>query len=165
MSHTRHTAPPPHDHQDHAYSHNCDAPPAQPRVGVGVLIVRQGMILMGLRKGAHGAGTWAPPGGHLEFGETIEHCAQRETQEETGLVIHDIRLGPYTNDIMQDAARHYVTCFVLADAPAGEARVLEPEKCEQWQWHDWNNLPENLFLPLRNLRASGFRLPVTASSR
>ena len=63
-------------------------------VGVGVLVVRDGLVLLGRRLGAHGAGTWAAPGGRLEFGEQIEACAQRELAEETGLVARQIELGP-----------------------------------------------------------------------
>lgn len=42
----------------------------RPKVGVGVLIVDGNKILLGKRKNAHGDGCWAPPGGHLEFGES-----------------------------------------------------------------------------------------------
>ena len=42
-----------------------------PRVGIGVIALNnQGKILLGKRKNAHGDGDWAPPGGHLEFGES-----------------------------------------------------------------------------------------------
>ena len=104
-----------------------DASP-QPRVGVGVIVWRGGRVLLGQRKGAHGAGTWALPGGHLEFGETVEHCAQREVREETGLEITVVARGPYTNDVFADVGKHYVTVFVIAHAPHGEPRLCEPDQ-------------------------------------
>jgi 8-oxo-dGTP diphosphatase len=127
-----------------------------PRLGVGVIIVRERLVLLGRRKGSHGAGTWALPGGHLEFGESVEDCARRETAEETGLRLKMIRLGPYTNDLMPSEGKHYVTVFVQASVEPGEPQVLEPEKCEGWSWFRWSELPENLFLPLKNLLKQGF---------
>jgi 8-oxo-dGTP diphosphatase len=41
----------------------------RPKVGVGVIIKKDGKVLMGKRKNAHGDGTWSFTGGHLEFGE------------------------------------------------------------------------------------------------
>ena len=130
-----------------------------PRVGVGVLVLRDGQVLLGRRRGAHGAGTWALPGGHLEFGESIDACARRETREETGLDIEVFAHGPYTNDVMHAEGRHYLTCFVLARAVDGEARVLEPGKCEGWHWFDWTSLPTGLFQPLQTLVEQGFAPP------
>jgi len=64
-----------------------------PRVGIGVLIQNdKGEVLLGKRKGAHGAGEWSFPGGHLEFGEKIFECARREAKEETGLSVEDFEL-------------------------------------------------------------------------
>ncbi|WP_413777060.1 NUDIX domain-containing protein, partial [Streptococcus pneumoniae] len=43
-----------------------------PKVGVAIIARRpDGCILMGRRKGSHGAGTHSVPGGHLEPGEDI----------------------------------------------------------------------------------------------
>lgn len=130
----------------------------QPRVGVGVILVRDGRVLLGERAGSHGAGTWALPGGHLEFGETVEACAAREALEETGLEIEGITRAPWSNDLV-DGARHYVTLFVVANAPRGEAVVLEPGKCRGWQWFAWSDLPSPLFAPLAALHAGGYVPP------
>ncbi len=125
-------------------------------MGVGVIIIRDGRVLMGRRIGSHGAGTWALPGGHLECGEAVEDCARRETLEETGLHLQAMAPAAYTNDIMQAEGKHYVTLFVLASAGPGEARVLEPDKCERWDWFAWDSMPSPLFLPLQNLIAQGY---------
>ncbi|WP_284619790.1 nucleotide triphosphate diphosphatase NUDT15 [Aquabacterium humicola] len=129
------------------------------QVGIGVLVQRGGRVLLGRRRGAHGAGDWALPGGHLEFGETIEACAARELAEETGLVATRFERGPYTSDVFTTPRRHYLTLFLLAHDVAGEPQVLEPHKCEGWQWFDWHALPRPLFAPLANLVDSGWQPP------
>ncbi len=103
-------------------------------VGVGIVIRRDGMVLLGKRKGSHGESTWGLPGGHLEPGETVEECARRETSEETGLQIsHMVNVG-FTNDIFEAEKKHYVTLFVEAGDPGGNPEILEPDKCEFWGW-------------------------------
>ncbi len=121
------------------------------RVGVGVILIRDNKMLLGERMGSHGANTWSPPGGHLEFGENIETCAIRETLEETGLIINNVERLTFTNDFFEQEAKHYVTLFMTATEITGEAKVTEPDKCKQWQWFELNALPQPLFLPLKNL--------------
>jgi 8-oxo-dGTP diphosphatase len=127
-----------------------------PIIGVGVIVQRNGLVLLGQRAGAHGSGTWALPGGHLEFGESIEECARREVLEETGIELRGINYGPYTNDIFHKEKKHYVTLFVLAQNFNGEPTVREPTKCAQWCWFPWSELPEPLFRPLQALLHSGY---------
>ncbi|HLC69503.1 MAG TPA: NUDIX domain-containing protein [Patescibacteria group bacterium] len=51
----------------------------RPKVGVGVFVFKDGKILFGQRKNTgHGVGCWSLPGGHLEFNEGVESCAERE---------------------------------------------------------------------------------------
>jgi 8-oxo-dGTP diphosphatase len=131
---------------------------ASPQIGVGVLITQNGRVLLGKRKGSHGAGMWSAPGGHLDFGEAIEDCAKREVLEETGLHIENLSFGPFTNNVFEAESKHYVTVFVLADQISGNLQTMEPDKCEGWSWFEWGNLPEPLFPPLASLRKQGFQL-------
>jgi len=128
----------------------------RPKVGVGVIIRKDNKVLLGKRKNSHGDGTWSFPGGHLEFGETPEECAKRETLEETGLVLNEFIKGDYTNDIFVKEDKHYITLFMITDLKEGEPEIKEPEKCEEWQWFEWSKLPENLFLPIQNLLKDNF---------
>ena len=135
----------------------------RPYIGVAVIVVRDGRVLLGKRKNAHGAGTWQFPGGHLEYGESIEACARRELFEETGLSAINLRTGPVTNDVFEDEKKHYVTLFVIADHEKGEARVKEPDKCCGWDWFRWSELPKPYFLPVANLLAQNFSIPAAHS--
>lgn len=121
------------------------------RVGVGVCITKNNKVLLGKRKNSHGHGTWAFPGGHLEFGETPEQCATRELQEECDVKVVNMRRGPYTNDFFKKDKRHFITIYIIADYKSGEPKLLEPDKCEGWGWFEWDNLPKPLFLTIKNL--------------
>lgn len=129
----------------------------QVRVGVAAIIRRYGGILMGRRKGSHGAGTWSFPGGHMEVGESVAETAARETAEETGLIIPPQSFTQYTftNDIFVSQGEHYVTLYMeMLGVARGEPRVIEPEKCSEWVWQA--GPPSPLFLPVENMLRDGF---------
>jgi len=111
-----------------------------PRVGVGVMIFKDGKVLMSKRKGSHGAGEYGFPGGHLEILESFEDCAKRETLEECGLKIKNIKFL-YVTNVTKYAPKHYVHIGMVADWESGEPQILEPEKAEGWEWYSLNNLP------------------------
>lgn len=134
------------------------------RVGVAAIIRFGNKILMGKRKGSHGAGSWSFPGGHLEWNENVNECAAREVAEETGLPLYPIQYKPltFTNDIFEVEGKHYITLYVEAIwnprqfVGRWEPKVMEPDKCEEWCWME--SPPDPLFLPVKNLLASGFKL-------
>lgn len=121
-----------------------------PHIGVGVMVWNGDRLLLGERISKHSENSWQFPGGHLEFGETVEDCARREVAEEAGIQIRNIKPGGFSNDVFIDADKHYVTLFVSSEYDSGELAVMEPDKCEQWHWFHWKQLPEPLFLPIRN---------------
>lgn len=129
----------------------------RPKVGIGVVIIKDNKILLGKRKNAHGEGSWCYPGGHLEFGESWEECSRREVWEEVGIKIKKLRFGTITNDIFENEQKHYITICMIADFESGEVQLMEPDKCEKWEWFDWDNLPSPLFLPTINQLQEGFK--------
>jgi len=114
------------------------------KVGVGVMIFKDDKVLLGKRKGSHGAGEYSFPGGHLEYMEGFEECAVRETLEEAGIEIKNVKFLWLKNTTFY-TPKHYVHIGLIADWKSGEPEVLEPEKCEGWDWYDLNNLPKPLF--------------------
>jgi 8-oxo-dGTP diphosphatase len=123
-------------------------------VGVAVLVRRGEQVLLTHRKGSHGAGTWAPPGGHLDMGESFEDCAIREVREETAVTISEPRFLAVTNDVFVDEGRHYATIWmearIEAGIEAGEARVNSPREMSELGWFDWDDLPLPRFLAFEN---------------
>ena len=72
----------------------------KPGLGVGVMIIKEGKILLGLRNPnkekasseLQGQGTWTMAGGKVEFMEKLVDAAKRELEEETGYSSNDIML-------------------------------------------------------------------------
>jgi 8-oxo-dGTP diphosphatase len=121
------------------------------RVGVAIIVVKDGRVLMLKRKNVHGAGCWSTPGGHLDYGETPEQCAARETLEETGVTIGNARFRALTNDVFEERGWHYVTIWMEGDYISGEATVAADYEASEVGWFAWDALPQPLFLPLRHL--------------
>ena len=118
-----------------------------PKVGIGVMIKNEkNEILLGLRKGSHGAGEWSFPGGHLEFGETILATAKREVQEETGLELNDFKLVSVADEMRYIASddKHYLNLCLEAVYQGGQPVIMEPDKCQEWRWFDMNDLPDKI---------------------
>jgi len=130
----------------------------RPLVGIGVVVVfpnrYPGCVLVSERLSSHGKGSYQLPGGHLEYGESFEECAQRELKEETNLDSSSFKLIHVTNTIFsqQDGqSKHYVTIFmktILQDDST--LKCLEPHKNSDWIWTKWNDLKtKKLFAPLQ----------------
>ena len=116
----------------------------KPLVGIGIMILKEGKILLGKRKGSHGEGEYAFPGGHLEYMESVEVCVLREIAEECGIEIENLRFQSLANVDNYDP-KHYIHIGMIADWKSGEPEVLEEDKCEGWDWYSLDSLPELIF--------------------
>jgi 8-oxo-dGTP diphosphatase len=138
-----------------------DALAAQPRIGVAALLRADDRLLMGLRRGPNGGGSWSVPSGKLERGETPIACAVRELREETGISGVPLRmLGTGAHVATYDGGHatwpDFVTLWAVGSvATCVDARVLEPEKCVTWRWVTREEIPAPLFRCFASLLAAG----------
>lgn len=121
----------------------------RPKVGVGVMIIKDGKVLLGKRKASHGAGEYAFPGGHLEYMESFEECAKRETREEAGIEIDNVRFL-FLGNLKSYAPKHYIQVSLCADWKSGEPKVMEPEKMDEWAWYSLDEIPKPHFTMIPN---------------
>ena len=96
--------------------------------------------------------SWAFPGGHLEYGESMMQCAARELQEETGLCVEALRFKGVVNIFNTVTKERHIIFNYVAEgftgtlAAGGEGRVA---------WIDLDKIPG---LPLAE--GMEYRLPL-----
>ncbi len=118
-----------------------------PQVGVGCIVLRDGNLLM---VKSH-SGYWSTPGGHLDFGESPEQCAVRETEEETGVRVTNVEFVAITNDVIAESGIHYVAIWMRAHADDSVAMVGDSAEIAEVGWFSLDALPVPLFLWFENL--------------
>ncbi len=114
-----------------------------PGVGVGVIVFRDAgaeEVLLVRRGKAPSKGMWAPPGGRIEWGETVAEAAAREVREETGLYVTIPENATIASvDVIErdetgEIAFHFVLVEVLALCEAGAEPVAadDADECRWW---------------------------------
>jgi 8-oxo-dGTP diphosphatase len=120
------------------------------RPNVQCLLRKGSQILLGKRKGdpkEKAGGTYGVPAGHIEEGESILACAQRELKEETGITadFKDMETVCLAEETSAGNDRHYLHIGVLISEWGGQIQNMEPDKCAGWEWFKIDNLPSPLF--------------------
>jgi ADP-ribose pyrophosphatase YjhB (NUDIX family) len=126
---------------------------AGPRVGCGAAILREGRLLLVLRKRDPEAGHWGLPGGKVDWMEPVETAVDREIAEELGVTITARRLLCLTDQIDPAAGHHWVAPVYRVDSFDGEPVIREPEALAEMGWFELDALPDRLTMATRQALA------------
>jgi 8-oxo-dGTP diphosphatase len=88
-------------------------------------------------------GYWAFPGGFLNMDETVAHCAERELEEETGIVLTGMQLAGVYSDVERDPRGRVITAAYTAMTTMPEATAADDAAAAKW-W-PLNALPKLAF--------------------
>jgi 8-oxo-dGTP diphosphatase len=106
------------------------------------ILVKSGKILLIRRKNEPFKGSYALPGGFVEYGETVEHCVTREFYEETGLKTGiDQLLGVYSEPGRDPRGHTVSVVFVLSH----EGGNLSDSDETHVEWFPLDGMPKFAF--------------------
>ncbi|MFF6772749.1 NUDIX hydrolase [Streptomyces sp. NPDC012637] len=114
------------------------------------VVVQDGRVLLVRRRVAEGALSWQFPAGKVEPAETPEEAAERETQEETGLLVTPQSVLGQRVHPMTGREIHYIACQPVG----GEATIARADEVAGLAWAAHNEIaqyvPYGLFEPVQN---------------
>ncbi len=110
-------------------------------VVAGVVIVKDGKILLVQESWEKVRGKWNLPAGKVDMGETIEQAAVREAKEETGL---DVQLKKHVFTLHQSIEDSVLHSY-LAEIKSGEIK-FDPEEILDVKWFEIDEVINNLDL-------------------
>ncbi|MGE4481679.1 NUDIX hydrolase [Acidocella sp.] len=135
--------------------------PTAPKVGIGIVLIKNNEVLLVRRGKPPGVGLWSLPGGKQELGETAQETARRELREETGLECGPLSLAGYADSIHRDAQGriefHYTILDFVARHVGGEARAGDDVSEVAWARQEEFDRYE-LWSEARRVVAAAFRL-------
>lgn len=98
----------------------------------GLLVEKNKLLLVELNSPVTNQWIWIPPGGKVEFGETLEEALIREFKEETSLRVSAVKLM-HVNEIIKPPL-HAIEFYYLVQREEGELRLgADPELKEEQQ--------------------------------
>jgi ADP-ribose pyrophosphatase YjhB (NUDIX family) len=117
-----------------------------PVPAAGCLIERGGQVLMVQRRYPPHAGAWTLPAGFVEWDETPEQAAARETEEETGLQVAVGRLFgvfPWYHEF-KDGLAHENGLLVVYEATVSGGELQPGDDAQAADWFAPDALPEEI---------------------
>ncbi|WP_371501504.1 NUDIX domain-containing protein [Kitasatospora sp. NBC_00374] len=113
-------------------------------VGVHLVVVEDGRVLLGRRKGtSYADGLWHVPAGHMEPRESVTRAMAREADEELGITIaeRDLDLLHTVHHLDHDGGGGRLQLFFRPAHYTGRITNREPDKCHELHWWPLDALP------------------------
>lgn len=133
-----------------------------PKVAVGVAVVRDGQILLVRRSMNPGRGKWSLPAGYVDRGEDPKETAIRECLEETGL---SVDIGGLINVYYNEASQGGASIFILYRAQISGGRLQAGDDADAVGFFALDQLPDIAFASTQDvinmLKAEGDLLNFT----
>lgn len=118
----------------------------RPRVRVGVLLVRDGHVLLVMhRRDEHEY--WLLPGGGLDWGESIQECGVRECKEELNLDVEVDDLIAVAESLPPNPPRHVLHLSMRGRIVGGTEKLGVEPRLAGMQWHALEDWPALVFFP------------------
>ena len=114
-------------------------------VGCGAFILNEKNEMLLLRRTKNSrneAGTWAIPGGKIDFNEMAEQAITREMKEELDIDIQVEKFITYIDHILPHEKQHWVSLVFKCKIVNGVVNNLEPHKNDRVEWFALGNLPK-----------------------
>lgn len=113
-----------------------------PFVTTDGIILENKKILLVKRVPYPFSGYWTLPGGHVDYGETLEKAIKREIKEELGIKVKIKKLIGVYSDPKRDPRYHTVSVIYLLEKPKGKIK-LNWESSE-YKYFSLSNLPKKI---------------------
>jgi 8-oxo-dGTP diphosphatase len=110
-----------------------------PLLAVDGLIFEKGKVLMVRQAHYPFFGYWVLPGGHVEYGETVEEAIKREMKEELGIPVKIEKLIGVYSDPKRDPRGHTVSVAYLLKR--GKGRIKLNKESSEFKFFSLLNLP------------------------
>lgn len=114
-------------------------------IGACIIVFKNNAILLGKRKNAYLAGSYGMPGGRVELGESLVTTAERELLEETGLTAKELTYIGCVREFQGE--KDFIHFAYICKDFIGELTLVEPDKCEGWEWIHLDELQTIDILP------------------
>ena len=108
-----------------------------------LFLLKEGHILLAMKKRSHGQGKWNGVGGKLDEGETPEQAAVRECQEEIEVTPKHLKKVGELHFFDQPDTEHYCHIYTAAewDGEPSETEEMRPE------WFNVDEIPYDTMWP------------------